>query len=88
VGCISGLGRLVANAADNLLVALNQLDVRNNFPSLRPESPSSWSPCSHNAACFRRPISGGRGDLCRHGALLIFDEVITGFRMALEAQAT
>jgi glutamate-1-semialdehyde 2,1-aminomutase len=88
-GPVAGSAGQVANAADNLLVApWNQLDVLEAILQNRgPEIAAViMEPVLCNSGCLL-PADGylqAAGDLCRrHGALLIFDEVITGFRMAL-----
>jgi glutamate-1-semialdehyde 2,1-aminomutase len=89
VGAVTGSAGQVANAADNLIIApWNQLDILEAiFQARGPEI----------AAVIMEPVLCNSGsllpapgyleavrNLCRrHGALLIFDEVITGFRMTL-----
>ncbi|MBI1787380.1 MAG: aspartate aminotransferase family protein [Acidobacteria bacterium] len=79
----------VANAADNVAIAAwNRLDLLESV--LRRHSGQiaavMMEPVLCNSGCLL-PVPGylqGVKDQCaRHGALLIFDEVITGFRMAL-----
>ena len=86
---VAGSAGQVANAADNLIVApWNQLDAVEAM--LRARGPEIaaviMEPVLCNSGCLL-PADGylqAVRDLCRrHGALLIFDEVITGFRMAL-----
>lgn len=89
VGAVPGSAGQVANAADNLEVApWNQLDILETILQTRgPEIAGViMEPVLCNSGCLL-PAPGYLAavrDLCRrHGALLIFDEVITGFRMAL-----
>ena len=54
---------------------------RRSLPSSSSRSSATW------ASCRRRPaFSRGCATLCdQHGALLVFDEVMTGFRVAAAA---
>jgi hypothetical protein len=77
-------GRRRRHAARSPTTTWNAVDA---FAALRrarsrPSSSSRW-PATW-AACRRRPASskGSRATADRHGALLIFDEVMTGFRVA------
>jgi glutamate-1-semialdehyde 2,1-aminomutase len=79
----------VPNAADNTVVApWNRLDVLERILDRHQGQVAAvmMEPVLCNSGCVL-PLPGylaGARDLCRrHGALLIFDEVITGFRLAL-----
>ena len=79
----------VPNAAENTVVApWNRLDVLERIMDRHPGAIAAvmMEPVLCNSGCLL-PVAGyleGVRDLCRrHGSLLIFDEVITGFRMGL-----
>ncbi|MBI4873911.1 MAG: aspartate aminotransferase family protein [Acidobacteria bacterium] len=84
----SSLGQ-VANVVDNVLVApWNSIEaVERVFAERGPELAAVvMEPVLCNSGCiFPRPgyLEGVRDIARRHGALLMFDEVITGFRLAL-----
>ncbi|HEV8309626.1 MAG TPA: aspartate aminotransferase family protein [Methylomirabilota bacterium] len=85
---LGSLGQ-VPNAADNVVVApWNRLDILAETFRRRPGQIAAvmMEPVLCNSGCLT-PVPGyleGVRDLCRReGALLIFDEVITGFRIAL-----
>jgi len=92
---VAGSAGQVANAADNLLIApWNQIDALEAMFTAHGTEIAAviMEPVLCNSGCLL-PSAGylqAARNLCRqHGALLIFDEVITGFRMALGgAQAT
>ncbi len=86
---VAGSAGQVANAADNVLIApWNQIEVLEAILKDRGSEVAAiiMEPVLCNSGCLL-PTAGyleAVHDLCRqHGALLIFDEVITGFRMAL-----
>lgn len=77
----------VANAAENVVVApWNRLDILERIFEENSIAAAIMEPVLCNSGCIL-PAPGyleGVSDLCRrHGALLIFDEVITGFRLAI-----
>jgi glutamate-1-semialdehyde 2,1-aminomutase len=79
----------VPNAADNTVVApWNRLDVLARILERHPGKIAAvmMEPVLCNSGCIlpRDGYLAGVRDLCReHGALLVFDEVITGFRLHL-----
>jgi len=79
----------VANAADNVIVApWNRLDILDQIISRNASRIAAvmMEPILCNGGCLL-PLPGylqGVQDLCRrHGMLLVFDEIITGFRVGL-----
>ena len=86
--CPGSLGQ-VANAAENVVAACwNSLDLLEAALNRHRDRIAAvvMEPVLCNSGCLlpREGYLQGVRDLCdRHGSLLVFDEVITGFRMAL-----
>jgi len=88
-GTVLGSRGQVPNAAGNVVVApWNRLEILERILEAHPSRIAAvmMEPVLCNSGCLL-PLPGyleGVRDLCtQHGALLVFDEVITGFRMAL-----
>ena len=85
---LGSLGQ-AANVTDNVLVApWNRLDVVEALFARHPGEVAAvmMEPSNCNSGCLMPEpgyLEGVRALTRRHGALLIFDEVITGFRIAL-----
>ena len=81
-GVPAGVASATVSVAYNDLAAAPPRRSRNT-PARSPSSPSNRSPATWAWCCRRTGYLQGLRDLCdRHGTLLLFDEVMSGFRVA------